>query len=366
MRYRMSVSRLYNTPLRILLHMLPTRAYAAQSATTPLAPFQIERREPGPHDVLLDILYCGICYSDIDYTRGRAPGAIFPMVPGHEIIGKVVQVGSAVSRHAAGDVIGVGPLIDSCRACAECCVGKEHFCNRMVIAYGYHERDGKTPTYGGYSTRMTVDENYALKISPKLSPANAAPLLCAGITTYSPLRHWNVGKGSKVGVVGLGGLGHMAVKLATAMGAEVTVFSTSENKRADAARLGARSFAISTDGETFTRLAEQFDLILNTVSASINYDAYVSLLRSDGVLVMLGVPDEPMSVNCVGLLMKRKSISASIIGGIRETQEMLDFCAEHNIVSDIEMIDIKDITAAYERMEKGDVKYRFVIDMATL
>ncbi|MGI9132446.1 MAG: NAD(P)-dependent alcohol dehydrogenase, partial [Rhodoferax sp.] len=277
-----------------------------------------------------------------------------------------VQVGDAVTRHRVGDIVGVGCLVDSCRICGECHCGEEQFCDGRVGTYNAYERDGKTPTFGGYSTRMTVDEGYVLKISPRLDPAAAAPLLCAGITTYSPLRHWKVGKGSRVGVIGLGGLGHMAVKLAAAMGAEVVVLSTSEAKRADATRLGASDFAVSNDAQTFKRLAGTFDLLLNTVSASVSYDAYISLLKRDGALVILGVPDAPPTFNAFGLMMKRRSVSASLIGGIRETQEMLDFCAEHGIVSDIELIPIQAINQAYERILQSDVRYRFVIDIASL
>ena len=288
------------------------------------------------------------------------------MVPGHEVIGKIIQVGDRVSRHKIGDIIGVGCLVDSCRECTDCHAGEEQFCDARSATYNSYERDGKTPTYGGYSKRMTVDENFVLKISPRLDPAGAAPLLCAGITTYSPLRHWKVGKGSKVGVIGLGGLGHMAVKLASAMDAHVTVFSTSESKKEDALRLGADSFAFSKNADTFTRLAGHFDVILNTVSASVDYNAYLGLLKRDGTLVILGVPDAPLSVNAFGLLLRRRSLSASFIGGIRETQEMLDFCAAHDIVSDVEIISVDKINEAYERILKSDVRYRFVIDMATL
>lgn len=346
--------------------MLATKAYGAQTATSPIAPLSIERREPGAHDVLFDILFCGVCHTDIHMSRGEFPRSIFPMVPGHEIVGRVTQIGSAVSRHKIGDIVGVGCLVDSCRECGECLHGEEQFCDGRVGTYNALERDGKTPTFGGYSKRMTVDENFVLKISPKLDPAAAAPLLCAGITTYSPLRHWKVGKGSKIGVIGLGGLGHMAVKIATAMGADVTVLSTSESKRADALRLGAKDFAVTQNAETFKRMAGQFDLILNTVSAQVNYDGYISLLKRDGSLVILGIPEGPLSFNAFGLLLKRKSVSASLIGGIRETQEMLDFCADHGIVSDMEIIPMDQINTAYDRILKSDVRYRFVIDMATL
>lgn len=344
--------------------MLTTKAYAAKEPAAVLAPFQIERREPGQDDVLIDILYCGICHSDIHFVHGQFPGAAFPAVPGHEIVGKVVRVGAGVSTHKVGDIVGVGCLVGSCRTCAECKAGEEQFCDKMVGTYGGVENG--VPTYGGYSTRITVNEHYVLKISPKLSPAATAPLLCAGITTYSPLRHWKVGKGSKVGVIGLGGLGHMAVKLAAAMGADVTVLSTSDKKKADAARLGAKDFAVTTNKEIFAKLAGHFDLILNTVSATVDYDAFISLLKRDGTLVLLGVPDGPVAFNAFGLLMKRKSVAASLIGGIRETQEMLDFCAAHGIVSDIEMIPITQVNEAHARILKSDVRYRFVIDMASL
>ena len=346
--------------------MLATKAYAAQNATSPLAPFEISRREPGPHDVLFDVLFCGICHSDIHFAHGEFPGQVFPAVPGHEIIGKVVKTGSAVTKHKVGDVIGVGCIVDSCRVCVDCECGEEHFCNSMVGTYGGTDKDG-TPTFGGYSTRMTVDENYVLRIPKGLDPAATAPLLCAGITTYSPLRHWKVGKGSKVGVVGLGGLGHMAVKIAAAMDADVTVLSTSDKKRADAARLGAKDFAITRgETDTFTRLANHFDVIINTISAGGDNDAFVSLLKRDGTLVLLGMPEGPLSLNAFGLLMKRKAVAGSLIGGIRETQEMLDFCAEHGIVSDIEMTTIDKVNEAYDRVLKSDVRYRFVIDMASL
>ncbi len=346
--------------------MLTTKAYAAASATSPLAPLKIQRREPGADDVLIDILYCGVCHTDVSYARGHFPGPGFPLVPGHEIVGKVVQAGGAVKGYKAGDLVGVGCIVGSCRHCAECGSGQEQFCDGLVPTYGGFEADRKTPTFGGYSTQITVDARYVLKIPPGLSPAAAAPLLCAGITTYSPLRHWNVGKGSKVAVVGLGGLGHIAVKLAAAMGAEVTVLSRSEGKKADALLLGAADFVATGNPENLARLRGSFDLILNTVSAATDSDLYLGLLGRDGTLVLVGVPDAPLTVNPFGLLMKRKSIAASIVGGIRETQEMLDFCAVHRIASEIEMIDIGQINMAYERILKSDVRYRFVIDMASL
>lgn len=345
--------------------MLSTPAYAAPSATEALHPFGIERREPGPHDVLIDILYCGICHSDIHYARGEFPGTQFPVVPGHEIVGRVAQVGAHVSRFKPGDAVGVGCMVDSCGHCGECEAGEEHFCNSIVGTYGGKGPDGK-PNYGGYSTRITVSDKFVLRIPEQLSMAGAAPLLCAGITTYSPLRHWKVGPGSRVGVIGLGGLGHMAVKLAVAMGAQVTVLSTSHNKREDAMRLGAADFAVTKEPETFARLAEQFELIINTVSARVPYDAYLQLLKRDGTLVMLGIPDGPVSFNAFGVLKKRRSIAGSLIGGIRETQEMLDFCAAHGVESDIELIRIQQVNEAYERVLKSDVRYRFVIDMTSL
>jgi alcohol dehydrogenase (NADP+) len=346
--------------------MLTTKAYAASQAGAPLAPHSIERREPRPHDVLFDILYCGICHSDIHFVNGEFPGLQFPAVPGHEIVGRVTRVGSAVSRHRVGDLVGVGCLVDSCRQCAECEAGEEQFCDNYTSTYGSPEKDGSGVTYGGYSERITVDERYVLKIAPALSPAAAAPLLCAGITTYSPLRHWNIRRGSRVGVIGLGGLGHLAVKLAAAMGADVTVFSNSESKASDAQRLGAAEFVVARNRSALSGLSGRFDLILNTVSATVDYDAYIRLLRRDGVLVILGVPNGPVSFNAFGLLTKRKSVAASPIGGMRETQEMLDFCAEHGVVSDIEMIPIAGVNDAYRRILRSDVRYRFVIDMASL
>jgi alcohol dehydrogenase (NADP+) len=346
--------------------MLRTKAYAASHVGANLEPFAIERRSPGPHDVLFDVLYCGICHSDVHFVRGDFPGLQFPAVPGHEIIGRVTQVGNAVSRHRVGDLVGVGCLVDSCRSCPECEAGEEQFCDSYLSTYGSPERDGRGITFGGYSERMTVDERYVLKIAPDLSLAGAAPLLCAGITTYAPLRHWGVKKGTRVAVVGLGGLGHLAVKLAAAMGADVTVFSTSERKMADAQRLGAKEFVATADRKTFAQLAGRFDLILNTVSATVDYDAFIKLLKRDGVLLILGIPDGPVSFNAFGLLVKRRIVAASPIGGIAQTQEMLDFCAEHGIVSDIELIPISRVNEAYKRILNSDVRYRFVIDMASL
>ncbi|MEB3071474.1 NAD(P)-dependent alcohol dehydrogenase [[Mycobacterium] vasticus] len=346
--------------------MITTSAYAANEPGALLHRVKIERRQPGPHEVLIDIDYCGICHTDIHMARGDFPGQVFPLVPGHEIVGRVQQIGEDVRGHSVGDIVGVGCLIDSCRSCDECVSEQEQFCDKRISTYGRYEKDGFTPAYGGYSTHITVASEFVLNIAPSLQPAAAAPLLCAGITTYSPLRHWNVDAHSRVGVVGLGGLGHLAVKLAAAMGAEVTVLSTSESKRSDALRLGATDFLYTRDPEAFSRNSGRFDLILSTVSAALDYDAYLRLLKRDGTLVLLGVSDSPITVSGFSLLPRRKSIAASPIGGIRETQEMLDFCADHQIGSDIELIAIGDVNAAYERVLHSDVRYRFVIDMNSL
>ena len=347
--------------------MLPTRGYATKGPTSRLEPFNFERREPGPHDVLIEILYCGICHSDIHQARDEWGGAIFPMVPGHEIVGRVTRVGSEVKRFKAGDLAGVGCFVDSCRVCESCKAGLEQYCeDHLALTYNGTERDKKTPTYGGYSSQVVVDENYTLKVSPKLPPANVAPLFCAGITTYSPLRHFKVGPGQRLGVVGLGGLGHMAVKLAASMGAEVTVFSTSKTKEQDARRLGAHDFVVSKDPKNLAALANRFDFILDAVSAPHDLNAYLNLLRRDGVMTMVGVPAKPLEVHPFSLIPKRRKLAGSMIGGIRETQEMLDFCAEKNTPADIELIPVQKVNEAYERMLKSDVKYRFVIDMASL
>lgn len=347
--------------------MLRTPAYAATDARSPLAPFTIERREPGPHEVLVDILYCGVCHSDIHQARDEWGGSIFPMVPGHEIVGRVAQAGAQVSRFKVGDVVGVGVFVDSCRQCPSCRSGDEQYCDEgMTGTYNARERGTGTPTYGGYSTRITVNEDYVLRIPESLPLDRAAPLLCAGITTYSPLKHFGAKPGSEVAVVGLGGLGHMAVKLARAMGANVTVLSTSESKREDAIALGAHAFAATRDPGTFRRLAKSFDLIIDTVSADHDYNAYLSLLRLNGVMVLVGLPDKALPVSAFALVGKRRSLAGSMVGSIRETQEMLDFCAAHGIASDIELIGIGQINEAYERMLKADVRYRFVIDMASL
>ncbi|WP_142847733.1 NAD(P)-dependent alcohol dehydrogenase [Telmatospirillum sp. J64-1] len=342
--------------------------YAAQSATAPLGPFTFERREPGPHDVQIEILYCGICHSDLHQARDEWHNTIYPVVPGHEIVGRVTKVGAHVSKFKEGDLAGVGCMVDSCRQCASCQEGLEQYCeNGFVPTYNGEDKHSGGVTYGGYSNVIVVDEAFTLKVSEKLNPAAVAPLLCAGITTYSPLRHWRVGKGHKVGVVGLGGLGHMGIKIANAMGADVVLFTTSPGKREDALRLGAKDVVVSKNEEEMARHANSFDFILNTVAAPHNLDAYLSLLKRDGTMVLVGAPAEPHpSPNVFNLIMKRRSIAGSLIGGIEETQEMLDFCAEHGITSDIELIPIQQINEAYERMLKSDVKYRFVIDMASL
>ncbi|GAA0710095.1 NAD(P)-dependent alcohol dehydrogenase [Dokdonella soli] len=351
--------------------MLTTPAYAAASATSALALFSIERREPGPREVLIDILYCGVCHSDIHQARDEWGGSIFPMVPGHEIVGRVAKAGHDVTKYKVGDVVGVGCFVDSCRQCGACHAGEEQYCDHgMSGTYNSYERDGlrsdrNRPTYGGYSTRITVDEDYVLRIPPGIPLERAAPLLCAGITTYSPLRRFGVKAGSRVAVVGLGGLGHMGVKLAKAMGAEVTVLSHSPGKREDALRLGADDFLATRDPAVFKANAGRFDLILDTVSAQHDYNAYLGLLRLDGTMVLVGLP-EPTPLAAGPLIMRRRRLAGSLIGGIRETQEMLDFCAEHGVASDVEVIDIAQINEAYERMIRGDVRYRFVVDIATL
>lgn len=342
-------------------------AYAAPSAKAPLGPFTVERREPGPHDVVIDVLFCGICHSDIHQARDEWGGAIFPMVPGHEIVGRVASAGAQVTRFKAGDLVGVGCMVDSCRECEPCKADLEQFCQKACAwTYNGTEMDRKTPTYGGYSTRVVVDERFTLKVPENLDPAGAAPLLCAGITTYSPLRQWNCKPGDKVGVVGLGGLGHMAVKLAASMGAEVTMLSTSPSKEADARRLGAHAFALTSDPATFERLAGSFDIIVNTISAPHDYNQYLGLLKVQGVMVLVGVPPEAVPVAAISLIFGNKRLAGSLIGGISETQEMLDYCGKHNIVSDVEVIPVQKVNEAYERVLKGDVRYRFVIDAASL
>ncbi|MGH8032443.1 MAG: NAD(P)-dependent alcohol dehydrogenase [Luteimonas sp.] len=348
--------------------MHQTPAYAAADAASPLGPHSIQRRAPGPRDVLIDIAYCGVCHSDIHQVRDEWGGnSIYPMVPGHEIVGHIAEIGSEVANFKVGDAVGIGCFVDSCRECEQCALGEEQLCLQgMTFTYNSRERASNAPTYGGYSTRITVDQDYVLRVPAGIPLDRAAPLLCAGITTYSPLRYHGLKAGDKLAVVGLGGLGHMAVKFGVAMGAQVTVLSTSESKRADAIALGAQHFAVTGDKDSFKRLAETFDFIVDTVSAPHDYNAYLSLLKVNGTMVLLGIPDQPVPLAAGSLIMKRRKLGGSLIGGIRETQEMLDFCAEHGIASDIELIDIAQINDAYERMMKGDVHYRFVIDSATL
>ena len=347
--------------------MISTKAYAAPAAASKLEPYNFERRDPGPHDVLIDILYCGVCHTDIHFINNDWGFSIFPMVPGHEIVGRVAAVGNHVTKFKTGDMAGVGCLVDSCRECDYCNEGLEQYCQGgNVFTYSGIEKDGKTVTQGGYSNKIVVEERFVLKVSEKLSPAHAAPLLCAGITTYSPLRHWKVGKGHKIGIIGLGGLGHMAIKFAASFGAEVTVLSTSPNKKEDALKLGAHNFIVTKDEEQVKLVANTFDFILDTLSASHDYNMYVSMLKVDGTLICLGLPPEPITVPAFNLVFTRKCVAGSLIGGLPETQEMLDYCAANNIVSDIEVIPIQKIQEAYERMLMNDIKYRFVIDMASL
>ena len=347
--------------------MIPAKGYAAYDATTPLTNFDFNRRDPGPRDVQIEILYCGVCHSDLHQARNEWGNSIYPMVPGHEIIGRVKKVGTDVKKFKAGDLAGVGCLVDSCRECANCKVGLEQYCqNGAVVTYNGYEKDKKTPTYGGYSNTIVADEDFTLRVSDKLPLQNVAPLLCAGITTYSPLRHWKVGKGHKIGILGLGGLGHMAVKFASSFGAETTMLSHSPSKEAEAKRLGAHKFVLTSNNEVIKGLANYFDFILDTVSAPHDYNVYLNLLKTDGVMICVGAPPAPAQVPAFNLIFNRRSIGGSLIGGLPETQEMLDYCGKHGIVSDVEVIAMKDVNQAYERMLKSDVRYRFVIDMATL
>jgi uncharacterized zinc-type alcohol dehydrogenase-like protein len=346
--------------------MITTKAYAAQSPETDLAPWTFERREVGPHDVQIDIAFCGVCHSDLHQIKNEWFPGIFPMVPGHEIVGRISQVGDHVQKFKAGDLAGVGCLVDSCQVCANCQDSLEQYClEGNTQTYNNLGRDGQ-PTYGGYANTIVVREEFVVSVSDKLDLAAVAPLLCAGITTYSPLRYWKVGPGHKLAVVGLGGLGHMGVKFGVAFGAEVTVLSTSPSKEADAKALGAHHFVVTSDEQQLKAVQGSFDFILDTVAAEHDIPLYLSLLKTSGTQILVGAPSEPMKIPAFALIPGRKSVSGSSIGGIAETQEMLDFCAEHGIVSDIELIDIKDITSAYERMVKGDVRYRFVIDTATI
>ncbi len=347
--------------------MIATKAYAAYNPVTPLAPFDFDRRAVGPHDVQVEILYCGVCHSDLHQARDEWGGSIYPMVPGHEIVGKVVAVGSHVTKFKAGDLAGVGVMVDSCRVCDHCNQHLEQYCvEGMTGTYNGLERDGKTIAQGGYSTQIVTDERWVYSISPKLDLKGVAPLLCAGITTYSPLRFAGVTKGTKVAVAGLGGLGHLGVKFAAAFGAEVTMLSTSKSKEADAKQLGAHNFVLTTDKEQLKQYKGYFDVILNTVAANHSYDTYLNLLALNGKMIIVGIPPKASEVPAGKMLENRRSILGSMIGGTVETQEMLDFCAQHNIVADVELINMQDINEAYERMLKNDVKYRFVIDLASL
>ena len=348
--------------------MSNAKAYSVSSATSPFAPTSIARREPGENDVQIEILFCGICHSDLHQARNEWSGmpTVYPCVPGHEIVGRVTKVGSAVTKFKAGDLAGVGCMVDSDGTCPECKAGLEQFCNNFVLTYNFPDKHLGGVTYGGYSDSIVVNERFVLRIPSNLSLAAAAPLLCAGITTYSPMRHWGVTKGKKVGVVGLGGLGHMAVKFSHALGAHTVVFTTSESKKDDAMRLGADEVVLSRDANQMAKHAGSFDFILDAVAAPHDLNTYINMLTRDGNLTMVGAPDDPLPVAVFGLIFKRRSFSGSLIGGIKETQEMLDFCGEHNIASDVEVIPIQKVNEAYDRLVKSDVKYRFSIDMASL
>lgn len=347
--------------------MIFVKAYAARKAKAPLVPYQFKRRDPKPYDVVIDIHYCGICHSDIHQVKDEWGGATFPMVPGHEITGIVRSVGPKVSQFKVGDAVGVGCLVDSCRQCEQCENYLEQFCeNGPSFTYNSTEQDKKTVTQGGYSTAIVVNEKFVLRMPKNLPLDQAAPLLCAGITLYSPLKHWGAKRGKKVAIVGLGGLGHMGVKLAHAMGAEVTVLSQSLNKKKDGLRLGANYFFSTSDPKTFTKLEKHFDLIINTVSAQIDWNKYLKLLKIGGTMVLVGVPEKDIPMGASSLIMGRRNLAGSLIGGIKETQEMLDFCGKKNITSDIELIPIQKVNEAYKRVVKSDVKYRFVIDLDSL
>lgn len=350
--------------------MYTTKAYAAASATSPLASAAIPRRDPTPHDVQLEILYCGVCHSDLHTARDEWHSVwptVYPVVPGHEIVGRVTQVGAAVTHYKVGDLAAVGCLVASDGDCPQCRAGLEQFCPNLTLTYNGPDKHGTAPvTYGGYSTSIVVNEHFVLRVPANLDPAGAAPLLCAGITTYSPMRRWCVEKGTKVGVVGLGGLGHMAVKFAHAFGAHVVVFTTSPGKQEDARRLGADEVVLSRDANQMARHAGSFDFIIDTVSAHHDIDAYIQQLARDGNLTLVGAPSQPLAVSAFGLILARRSLSGSPIGGLAETQEMLDFCGKHNITSDVEVIPMQQVNEAYERLLRADVKYRFCIDMASL
>lgn len=346
---------------------MPVKAYAAQSATSPLGPSSINRREPLATDVAIDILYCGVCHTDIHFARNEWGFSQYPIVPGHEILGRVSRVGPKVTKFKVGDLAAVGCMVDSCRTCPSCQRGLEQFCHKgSTFTYNGEDKHSGGMTFGGYSQSIVCDEAFTLKVPTNLNPAAAAPLLCAGITTYSPLRHWKVSKGQKVGVVGLGGLGHMGVKFAHAMGAHTVLFTTSAGKAEDARRLGADEVIISRDADAMTKHLSSFDFILDTVSADHDLNAYLALLKLDATMVLVGAPPNPQPVSAFSLFMPRRHLAGSLIGGVAETQEMLDFCGKHNIACDIELIRMDQINQAYERMLKSDVKYRFVIDMASL
>ena len=347
--------------------MYPTKAYAAYKAKEHLKSFTFQRRDLKENDVLIEIKYCGVCHSDLHEVRGEWGEGTYPLVPGHEIVGSVKSIGKSVKKFKVGDTAGVGCFVDSCRTCSSCYEGLEQYCEvKATFTYNSLEQDGKTLTYGGYSEQIVVDENYVLKISPNMDLARTAPLLCAGITTYSPLRHWNVGKGHKVAVLGLGGLGHMAIKFANSFGAEVTVLSSSAEKKADAMKLGAHHFINTKNPDEVKKIRNSLDFMIDTVSAPHDLNYYAGLLKRDGKMILLGIPEEAAQMHAGVLIGKRRSIAGSLIGGIKETQEMLDYCAKNNIASDIEIIRMDQINNAYERMLKSDVKYRFVIDMSTL
>ncbi len=346
---------------------MTTKAYAAHSATSPLAPHTIERRAPLATDVEIDILYCGVCHSDLHTARGEWGGSVFPVVPGHEILGRVSRVGAKVTRFKAGDLAAVGCMVDACRTCNHCARGLEQFCtNGVTFTYNSPDKHTGGMTFGGYSEKVVVDEAFTLKVPTNLDPAKAAPLLCAGITPWSPLRKWGAGPGKKVGIVGLGGLGHMGVKFARALGAHTVLFTTSASKAADGLRLGAHEVVLSTDAAAMAKHACSFDLIVDTVSADHALDPYMALLKLDATMVMVGAPPKPQQISSFSLFMPRRILTGSLIGGVAETQEMLDFCGQHDITCDIELIRIDQINQAYERMLKSDVKYRFVVDMASL
>lgn len=347
--------------------MLSCIGYGAQGASERLAPFKFDRRDTGPDDVRIDILYCGVCHSDIHQARNEWHNTIYPCVPGHEIVGRVSEAGTSVSKFKVGDLVGVGCMVDSCRECVSCKEGLEQYCEvGFVGTYNGEDRQGRGITFGGYSKAVVVDQGFVLKVPENLELAAVAPLLCAGITTYSPLKHWKVGPGQRVGIVGLGGLGHMAVKFARAFGAEVVLFTTSQSKVEDGLRLGAHEVVLSKDPEAMAKETGRFDFILDAVAADHDINTYLNLLKREGTLVQVGAPENPLPVSVFSLIMKRRNFAGSLIGGIAETQEMLNFCGEHGITSDIEMIAMDEIENAYSRMLKSDVKYRFVIDMATL